>query len=292
MIIVISLINIITISLLLIGVAIYSMRLVSRKAKEYSKRGRLYKRIILLTIVFLVSSGFAYMFDVGQYLNGLMGFYFYPHSLLPIDVHVLRWENDKYFLYPNDITGHENSKTLLKVNCSYDFCLQSRNMTTTDSTTWLGIKSPYTSLYHPLQCMNVDGITIQIPMATIVSYGFNKTDFVMQIQDTIGQHHWIRVLPSQYQYYPTNGKKAKSELHLNYCYVLLSENDITKKYYHWIQLRNLSKAQKIFRNTCSLLWLVSFFILLPVIRLMWIITIVRLLVQKYNQYHKCPKQVY
>ena len=105
MIIVISLINIITISLLLIGVAIYSMRLVSRKAKEYSKRGRLYKRIILLTIVFLVSSGFAYMLDVGQYLNGLMGFYFYPHSLLPIDVHVLRWEKDNYFLYPNDITA-------------------------------------------------------------------------------------------------------------------------------------------------------------------------------------------
>ena len=120
----------------------------------------------------------------------------------------------------------------------------------------------------------------------------NKTDFVMQIQDTIGQHHWIRVLPSQYQYYPTNDKMAKSELRLKYRYVLLSENDITKKYYHWIQLRNLSKAQKIFRNTCSLLWLVSFFILLPVIRLMWIITIVRLLVQKYNQYHKRPKQVY
>lgn len=292
MIIVISLINIITISLLLIGVAIYSMRLVSRKAKEYSKRGRQHKRIILLTIVFLVSSGFAYMLDVGQYLNGLMGFYFYPHSLLPIDVHVLRWEKDNYFLYPNDITGQENSKTLSKVTCSYDFCFQSRHMTTTDSTTWLGVEIPNKILYHPLLCTNVDGITIRIPMATIVSYGFNKTDFVMQIQDTIGQHHWIRVLPSQYQYYPTDNNKIKSELRLNYHYVLLAENDITPKYYHWIQLRNLSKTQTICRNTCSLLWLVSFFILLPVIRLMWIITVVRLLVQKYNQYHKRPKQVY
>ena len=281
MIIVISLINIITISLLLIGVAIYSMRLVSRKAKEYSKRGRLYKRIILLTIVFLVSSGFAYMLDVGQYLNGLMGFYFYPHSLLPIDVHVLRWEKDNYFLYPNDITGQENSKTLSKVTCSYDFCFQSRHMTTTDSTTWLGVEIPNKILYHPLLCTNVDGITIRIPMATIVSYGFNKTDFVMQIQDTIGQHHWIRVLPSQYQYHPTDNNKIKSELRLNYHYVLLAENDITPKYYHWIQLRNLSKTQTICRNTCSLLWLVSFFIILPIIRLVWIITFIRILVQRH-----------
>lgn len=281
MIIVISLINIITISLLLIGVAIYSMRLVACKAKEYSKRGRLYKRIILLTIVFLVSSGFAYMLDVGQYLNGLMGFYFYPHSLLPIDVHVLRWEKDNYFLYPNDITGQENSKTLSKVTCSYDFCFQSRHMTTTDSTTWLGVEIPNKILYHPLLCTNVDGITIRIPMATIVSYGFNKTDFVMQIQDTIGQHHWIRVLPSQYQYYPTDNNKIKSELRLNYHYVLLAENDITPKYYHWIQLRNLSKTQTICRNTCSLLWLVSFFIMLPIIRLVWIITFIRILVQRH-----------
>ena len=257
------------------------MRLVSRKAKEYSKRGRLYKRIILLTIVFLVSSGFAYMLDVGQYLNGLMGFYFYPHSLLPIDVHVLRWEKDNYFLYPNDITGQENSKTLSKVTCSYDFCFQSRHMTTTDSTTWLGVEIPNKILYHPLLCTNVDGITIRIPMATIVSYGFNKTDFVMQIQDTIGQHHWIRVLPSQYQYYPTDNNKIKSELRLNYHYVLLAENDITPKYYHWIQLRNLSKTQTICRNTCSLLWLVSFFIMLPIIRLVWIITFIRILVQRH-----------
>lgn len=89
--------------------------------------------------------------------------------------------------------------------------------------------------------------------------------------------------------YPTNGKKAKSELHLNYRYVLLSENDITKKYYHWIQLRNLSKVQKIFRNTCSLLWLVSFFILLPIIRLVWIITLIRLKVQKYKRHKKTTK---
>lgn len=290
MIILVRLINIITIVTIVSAIGIYALRLVAHRIKEYQKKGHLQKKIVVLSLCLIAIGSFSYILDVFQYLNGSMRFYVYPHSLLPIDAYVHHWHKQRYFLYPHEEKGKQVTKTLLKTTYCDDFCFQSLEMLDSDSQTW----SPTMPnvIYQSLKCTNKASQSICIPMATILSYGFNKTDFVMQIQDTIGQHHWIRVLPSQYQYYPTNGKKAKSELHLNYRYVLLSENDITKKYYHWIQLRNLSKVQKIFRNTCSLLWLVSFFILLPVIRLMWIITIVRLLVQKYNQYHKRPKQVY
>ncbi len=290
MIIGISIINIIAISILLLGIAIYAIYLVSRKAKEYTKRGRLQKQIIRLTLIFLIGSGLAYMLDVFQYLNGV-GFYFHPHHLLPIDVHVDKWENNNYFLYGNDITGQERSKTLWKVTYSSDFSIQARHMVVgTDSVTYLvGGKVPKTVVYHPLQCKKADGTAVRIPMATIVSYGFNKTDFVMQVQDTIGQYHWIKVLPSHYDYYQKitsetlTQEGVRDRLYLVLRYLVLSEEDIPKEHYHWIQLRDLSTTQNVFRVIGRLIWIAWFFILAPIIGLLWIITFVRLLIRHYKQ---------
>lgn len=278
--------NILALIILLCAGIVYGIVLLTRKLKEYGKQGRLQRKIIIYLFLVVFGNFIFYLLDIHQYFYSRSGVHFYPHMFLPFNSYVDRWDHEGYYLFPTEIFSQKCSKT----QCIRTGCGGAFSTYVVHDSIW-----EHHAVYQSLLCTNYDKDTVTIPMKTILSYAFNRTDFIMQVQDTIGQQYWIRVIPDAFQHYqipsdkPYN-KDMQSYLTLKYRYMLLSEDDISKEYYHWIDLYSKSLGLNICHSILDLLWFVLILVFLPIVRLLLLINLIRLAYQRYKQHHK-PNQL-
>lgn len=274
--------NILALIILLCATIFYGIVLLTRKLKKYGRRGRVQRKIMIYLFLVVFGNLIFYLLDIHQYFYSAVGIHAYPHMFLPFNSYVGKWEHEGYYLFPTEIFSQKRSKT----QCISTGCDEAFSTYMVYDSIW-----DHYSVYQSLLCTTYDKDTVTIPMKTILSYAFNRTDFVMQVQDTIGQQYWIRVLPDTFQHFqnPSDklcNKDMQSYLILKYRYMLLSEDDISKEYYHWIDLHNETLGLNVCHCILELLWFILILVFLPIVKLLLLINLIRLAYQKYKQHYK------
>lgn len=273
--------NIITLIILLCIAIVYSIVFLICQLKKYGKRGHLQNKIMVYLFLFVCGNLIFYLLDIHQYFYSAVGVYVYPHTFLPFNSHIEKWDHEGYYIFPIDFFSNKSSKT----QCISTGCNETFSQYTMHDSIW-----EHYAVYQSLSCTTYDNDTIyNIPMKTILSYGFNRTDLVMHIQDTTGCQYWVRVLPDAFQHYQNNKfchTDLRSSLVLKHRYLLLSEDDIPKECYHWINLYSDSLGLNICHCSLEFLWFFLILAFLPIVNLLLLINTIRLAYQRYKHSYK------
>ena len=242
--------------------------------KTYRQKGHLQRKMVTLILLFIIGCGIFYFLDRQIYLRGLAPVWIYPHQTLPLNVHPAYYRNQQYFLEENQLTSMYTSPTLV--------------VETFKSPSFLVYKPSPEKSYQALTYQYVDRDTT-ILIETMLSYGYNATDFVICVQDTIGKQYWLQVLPDKFLYHlNSNDSSIKKQLQLNYKYLLLPENETLREYYHWINLHKTSFLERTIDAIVIVLWLVLLTLFFPIMSIWGIVVFIKLIVEKCRQRNKTP----
>lgn len=245
-----------------------------RWVKTYKQKGYLQRKMVILTLFFIIGGGVFYVLDRQIYLRSLAPVWIYPHQTLPLNVHPAYYSNQQYFLEENQLTSMYTSPTLV--------------VETFKSPSFLVYKPSPGKSYQTLTYQHKDRDTT-ILIETMLSYGYNATDFVICVQDTIGKQYWLQVLPDKFLYHPnSNDSSRKKQLQLNYKYLLLPENETLRKYYHWVNLHKTSSLERTIDAIVTVLWLVLLTLFFPIMSIWCIVVFIKLIVENVGNSIKRP----
>lgn len=234
--------------------------------KTYRKKGHLQHKMVTLTLLFVIGSGIFYFLDHQIYLKGLAPIWIYPHQTLPLDVHPAYYRNQQYFLEENKLTSMHTSPTL--------------TIETFKSPSVLSYNPSPQKSYQTIICEH-KGRDTTIIIETVLLYGYNATDFIMCVQDTMGKHHWMQVLPDEYLYYPSlNEYSEKKTLQLRYRYLLLYKNEISREDYHWVNLHKESFWERAIATIETILWLFLLTLFFPIMSIWGIVVFIKVIMDK------------